>query len=514
MDTSHETRRANIINFIRGLEPREPSPDLLEPVVNQIELVTRHNLPATWLVQYDTMLDSRFTDILKSLGPDQEIGAWIEMVQPQVERAGIKWRGRWPWDWHSDVGFAEGYTPQEREKLMDLYMELFESVFGRLPRTVGCWMLDCHTLNYLSNKYGIIGACNCKDQYGTDGYTLWGGYFAGGYYPSEINALMPAQHAENQIDIPVFRMLGSDPIYQYESAVTENGQGVVTLEPVYKQGGGDPNWVRWFFDTTFNTPHLALAYAQAGQENCFGWENMGEGLIDQFAHMAELRDKGTLLVETLQSTSEWFRESYPITPASAAVALDDWMKEGRKSVWYSSHRYRVNLFWDESGFRIRDIHMFDEKYPQRYINDTCTSHLAVYDTLPVMEGFLWSEKDFQSGIFIAIPDTADCKEQEVDVTEERDSLRIHWMYSGQPITILCEPNRITVTVKTEKKWALDLVMNSEGAEHIVAVDTNSIRMCHEGFNYSAGFTCSSITRESETLIRVRPDNHDVAIIFE
>ena len=36
------------------------------------------------------------------------------------------WRGRFPWDWHADVGFATGYTPEEREKLVDVYMNDFD----------------------------------------------------------------------------------------------------------------------------------------------------------------------------------------------------------------------------------------------------------------------------------------------------------------------------------------------------------------------------------------------------
>ena len=47
----------------------------------------------------------------------------------------------------------------------------------------------------------------------------------------------PAQTAENQIPVPVFRMLGSDPIYQYDfglqqedSLLPSEDQGVVTLE--------------------------------------------------------------------------------------------------------------------------------------------------------------------------------------------------------------------------------------------------------------------------------------------
>ena len=72
-------------------------------------------------------------------------------------------------------------------------------------------------------------------------------------------------------------MLGSDPIYQYDVRSSEsNGQEVVTLEPVYcgNGGGGDPDWVRWFFDVMFRAPCLSFGYTQVGQENPFGWPAM------------------------------------------------------------------------------------------------------------------------------------------------------------------------------------------------------------------------------------------------
>jgi hypothetical protein len=39
-----------------------------------------------------------------------EIGAWLEVVRPLVEKAGLAWRGRpgFDWDWHADVGFTVG----------------------------------------------------------------------------------------------------------------------------------------------------------------------------------------------------------------------------------------------------------------------------------------------------------------------------------------------------------------------------------------------------------------------
>ncbi|TWT78918.1 hypothetical protein CA13_03150 [Planctomycetes bacterium CA13] len=176
---AHAPRIVNLINFIRGVEPREPR-DLVESVREQIRLGKECGLPSTFLVQYDAMLIPEIVALLKNeLGPDDEIGAWLEVVQPQVEAAGLQWHGRFPWDWHTDVGFTVGYTPQQRRLLMDEYMRKFEHLFEKRPISVGCWIIDAPTLNYVADKYGVTAACICKDQNGTDGYTLWGGYWSG-----------------------------------------------------------------------------------------------------------------------------------------------------------------------------------------------------------------------------------------------------------------------------------------------------------------------------------------------
>lgn len=85
----------NIINFIRAVDPREPGLDLIEPVKNQLELLEKYKLQGTFLIQYDAMLKPEFVDLLKKpSNRKHEIGAWFEVVQPMVEKAGLKWRGR------------------------------------------------------------------------------------------------------------------------------------------------------------------------------------------------------------------------------------------------------------------------------------------------------------------------------------------------------------------------------------------------------------------------------------
>lgn len=210
------------------------------------------------------------------------MGGWWEITQPHVEAAGMEWRGAYRGHWHANVGFSSGYEPQEREKLVDTYMAKFKEVFGRYPASVGSWFIDARTLQYMADRYGIVASCNCRDQVGTDGYTLWGGYWNQGYYPSKLNAYMPAQTRDGQIGVPVFRMLGSDPINQYDSGSGFRPRESRRWSRLYRRGR-NPVWIDWFFDMLTDGPCLAFQYAQVGQENSFTWPRMRRGLEYQVA---------------------------------------------------------------------------------------------------------------------------------------------------------------------------------------------------------------------------------------
>jgi hypothetical protein len=392
----------NIVNFIRLLEPRDPkiTEDVLyQTVVKQIALMKKYHLGGTFLLQYDALLDPRYQKLLKSLPRDSfEIGAWWEIPQPLVEHSGMKWRGRYPWDWRANIGFSTGYTPTERERLIDTYMHDFKQIFGYYPKSVASWFIDAHSLQYMYEKYHIVASANCKDQYGTDGYTLWGGYWNQAYYPSKVNAYMPAQHAEAQIPVPIFRMLGSDPIRQYDNGLEHSRQGVVTLEPVYPKAGGDSTWVHWFFQQFVNGASGAFAYTQAGQENSFTWEPMAKGLEIQFPLIEKLRDENLIKVETLGASGEWFKAHFKLTPVTAVTAVNDLPGENRKSVWFDSRFYRTNLLWEDGRLRIRDIHLFDEKMASKYETETAVSNECEFFTLPLVDGYLWSNRRFLAGL--------------------------------------------------------------------------------------------------------------------
>lgn len=494
---SDSPRIINIVNFIRQTDYRMENADALmfEAVEKQIDLVNKYGFPATFLFQYDALINPEYQTLMKSkLSSNNEIGAWWEITQPHVEAAGIKWRGEHSWVSTANIAFTPGYTLKEREKLVDVYMEKFKEIYGKYPKSVGSWFIDSHTLEYMYEKYGIVASCNCKDQVGTDGYTLWGGYWNQAYYPSKKNAYMPAQTEACQIPVPIFRMLGSDPMYQYDAGIGTNHQGVITLEPVYKDAGGDKKWIEYFLESIVDEPSLAFNYAQAGQENSFTWSGMGKGLEIQFPLFDALSKAGEIRVETLEESGIWFKKQFSKTPPTAITTLADVRDEGNKSVWYNSRFYRSNLYWEKDGFCFRDIHLFDENFKSEYLDTPGTGGQFFYYTLPVVDRFHWSTPDEKIGLRI-VKVGKDGSKTDVVLTDpvvsepSKTVLNVESKdKNGNNFIFTFHEDKIDISCKAREKdfnWVLELKVPESKADLLPFNDfeKSSVNSEFRGFNY-------------------------------
>lgn len=524
--TDQNPKIVNIINFIRLLEPRDPKITeeiLYETVVKQVNLMRKYHLRGTFLLQYDALLDSRYQQLLKSLPRDSfEIGGWWEIPQPLVEKAGLKWRGRYPWDWRANIGFSTGYTLPERKKLIDVYMHDFKKIFGYYPKSVGSWFIDSYSLDYMYSKYHIEASCNCKDQYGTDGYTLWGGYWNQAYYPAKMNAYMPAQHANNQIPVPIFRMLGSDPIRQYDNGLGGSVQGVTTLEPVYGHAGGDSSWVNWFFREFVSGASMTFAYTQAGQENSFTWNAMKKGLEIQFPLIEKLRDENKIRVETLAESGKWFKDHFKVTPATSVVVNQDLPGSNDKTVWFDSRFYRANLLWENGALTFRDIHLFNEKLESNYHRQVATSNQCSFFTLPFVDGYIWSKPNERAGLkFNAI---IDGKEQTIKGGDPVISdaapgkLIIVWpltSFEGSLKIVLTEKQmEIAVTGNNAVKWFLDLNTAQNVKLPFTNIHPNKVSAVFDGLNYYITAKNGSFSQpKSGAVLRIYPKENPLILNF-
>lgn len=508
----------NIVNFIRGEDWREDSEELHLTFIKELELCKKYPMPYTFLMLYDAMIKPEyFQPLLSNKAPNMEIGLWLELSKEAVEGAGLNWNDEHNWTWHVNPGMLLGYEPCDRKKIIDELMERFKSIFGYYPSSVGSWIIDTYSVNYMKERYGIKAVCICKEQYGTDGYTLWGGYYNQGYFPSRKNMFMPAQTKEEQVNVPIFKMLGPDPIYQYDNALDSNFnssqlQGVMTLEPAYSDFGANSDWVNWYLETNFGGEAINFAYTQAGQENSFTWKVFGEGLEMQMEKIFDGVKSDKWEVKSLKDTGIWFSESYEMTPATAMTALSDWQNKGNQTVWYNCKNYRMNLHNREGHICIRDMFLFDEKYPDKYLDTPAPGDDAVFDTLPVIDGYCWGGNGIHSAMYFVKRGT----EEKVDgkimsVTAENETgLKIYFELNGEKAVCLCDEERVRFEF-SGKPFDLLFKYNNLKNTEIKEIRNSSVIYEHKPLEYGIKLSCNVSPEQNG--YRISPATNSFEISF-
>jgi hypothetical protein len=353
---------------------------------------------------------------------------------------------------------------------------------------------------------------------------LWGGYWNQAYYPSKINAYMPAQNESNQIPVPVFRMLGSDPVRQYDNGLGTDRQGVITLEPVYKDGGGDSSWVNWFFKEFVEGEALEFGYTQAGQENSFTWDAMSKGLEIQFPLIARLRDEKKVKVETLAGSGSWFRAHYKITPATSVTINRDLKGSDRKTVWFNSRFYRINLEWENGTLRFRDIHLFNERLASPYLTEKLTSTSCSFFTLPFVDGYIWSTPQKIAGLrFKAFIGGKETPLEGGDPTVTNPSpgkLHISWPLKPVDDTLVMniDERQIKIDLVGEKarahslNWFLDLTVSGKADLPFKEIKPRRIGCEFQHMKYWITATKGAFSKPNDsTVLRMRPEMNSLIL---
>lgn len=501
--------RVNIYNFIRmsHTEPTRFIQDDFDTIREQIITVKQYGFPGTYALKHDALMEPRYQELLKRyLDDGDELSAWWEITRELCQRSGVRFRENVPgeeYDDRVDSAYCIGYSPEERKLLVDGYMEDFFSVFGKYPRSIGSWVLDSVTMAYAQERYGVCAFATCRDQIGVDGFTLWGGYPNGPYYPSRDNENIPAQTIEKQIPAPVFRLLGPDPIYNFEAEVRDDLSGVYTLEPAWLTGR-DKKWIRWIFDRLTTEDALGVGYAHVGQENNFLWENIRPGFAPQFDVLKELQEKGLLRVETMEQTAKWFAKKYRMTPPMTFQASQDWSERDLSCQWYASAAYRVGFLGEEGHLRIRDMFLYDQSYPSRYLHAPMKQTKSTFDALPVLYPQLW-KKDLGFRPFIRFLD-GEGKEYAGSVTYSAlNSLVAKAELKGAQGQISCLMLPWSMEIKGVEQIHMDAL------PVFVSADGDTVRMSYEGFSYGFRVGVGSIDSAAASGVRIKAVGGRIAL---
>ena len=266
-------------------------------------------------------------------------------------------------------------------------------------------------------------------------------------------------------------------------------------------------------------PHLGYNYVQAGQENSFTWEAMEKGFVYQTARLADLRKKGKVRIQTLAETGRWFRERYPVTPPTSVITTEDYQGNGRKTFWFNSRYYRANLLWEGSALKIRDLHVFNENLRSEYLDRPDTLPVFHYETLPLVDGCLWSTKDKMAGLYLIAPDFEGGEPVFASKADE----------SGQEITwpSAVGKGRFTLSFTEEGfemaadaeagSWCLELSASPGAALPFTTLTEKAVLARHQGMEYGMelekGYVEDLRIQGAQTLFRLVPEEGRIAVKF-
>ncbi len=306
-----------------------------------LKLMEDLKLPATWLLQYDTLNALEIVSPLKNLKGD-EIGALLEVSENLATDADVPYLigdGEW---FRADKVFFSGYGREERLRMADKLFEKFKEVFGFYPKSVGAWYIDAFTLNYLVQKYQIVAAVDCADQYSTDNYQIWGKPWGVPYYPSKFNTLTPARTVRNKLPVVKVQWGLRDPKLGFGRQVADSTYSLQANDYQGHHGLGI-DYFEKLLETYLKTQNQfsqATVGLEVGQEGAFLPE-FGR----QLEVVAKKRDEKGIRILTLSQFADWYRQKFPDVSPSHLISNSD-------VSWYSSPVVRVG----------QDVRFYNEEF--------------------------------------------------------------------------------------------------------------------------------------------------------
>lgn len=336
-------RYVTIVNPIRSRERWYDRS--LKPLKDQANAISKHDLSATWLLQYDTLFDKELQSELGKFKDNHEKGVFLEVSQKLADDAKVVY----PYDaaWFSPRAiFLSGYSPKDRRLLIDTLYKSFKRQHGYYPKSVGAWWIDSYSLDYLKNKYGIRSALIVADQLSTDNYGVWGQWWGVPYYPSKSNILVPASSSQNKQDVVILQWAQRDLTRAYGDSPKYSNYSLQAND--YIRQGENTDYFKNLVSDYLGCQN-SLGQITVGLET--GIESVG--YIDEYENqMNYLSTIPNLRSVTMSEFSEEFKKVYPEFPKEIKL-------ESTNSAWILTTERRINSKLDDEVIYKQNISFAD-----------------------------------------------------------------------------------------------------------------------------------------------------------
>lgn len=355
-----EQKQVVLVNPIRGSDFWTHNFSLTDTPKKQYEIIRKHNFPTTWLVRYDALVNPEVQEFLKTLDSNQDTGIFFEVTPTLAQDAQVSYNLSNNWHQAKSV-LLTGYSPQARNKLIDTAFNKFKQELGKTPKSVGAWWIDAYSLGYMKDKYGIEANLDVADQYTTDGYQVWGQYWSTPFYPSKLNALMPAQSKEQKLGVVTMQWATRDPYNGYGNGVFESTYSVQVNDYVLHNLGAD------YFEKLLNI----YPQTTVGLENDFDFSKFGNGYQEQLETVAGLKNQRLIAVYNMAGFAQKYIKDNPEISPRVIISTDDPLGSQGKVIWYMSPKYRAGLFFGSDGVVMRDLRFYNDSNKEDCFDKSC-----------------------------------------------------------------------------------------------------------------------------------------------
>lgn len=311
-----------------------------------IKVFETHQVRSTWLPQYEVFKDKNLIKKLKELElKGHEVGILLEVSEDYATDSKVAYlRGEGDY-FRPDKVFLSGYNLTERIRLIDTAFKKYHDVFGNYPKSIGAWYLDPFSLQYITDKYGVVAGLVCSDQYVTDKYRLWGQPWGVAFYPSKYNSLIPASSEQEKIDIVLTQWAQRDPGLGYGKTVNDSTYSLQANDYV------------GFHDLDINYfKKLLQVYLEAGQAT-MGLE-VGEGkerasgFLTEYEKQIKVAKKSGARVANMSEYADWYMAKYDL--------MSEVRVESEKAIWVNNRDYRAGFLKTKMGLKLVDLRNYGE----------------------------------------------------------------------------------------------------------------------------------------------------------
>ncbi len=337
---------------------RDPKAALLA----QYKQVKIRNLPATWLLTYDVLINpDTHADILE-FDSLQEVGVFLEVTPKFASASGVLYNKTDSWH-RAHTVFLSGYTQEDRIKLIDKIFEEFKKIFGFYPKSVGGWWVDSFSLDYMKKKYDISANLTVADQFATDGYKLWGQYWSTPFYPSKYHAGIPARTVENKLDLVTIQWAARDPLNGYGKA----GESTFSTQDYFTRNLSD-DYFEKLVDLYTKQNGNMFGQITIGLEGDFTPEVYGGNFSRQLDIVKKKQDEGQIKVLTMKDFSLRYRSMFTKLSPAHIIQTDDLLGKKIKTFWFQSPVYRINITYDYESNKtyVNDFRSYHGDFEEPY----------------------------------------------------------------------------------------------------------------------------------------------------